>query len=114
MKIKDVDTVESESVSMYGSTGTSIQWLWGKDDGVPNFAMRKFVVKPGGKIGLHGHDEEHEIFILSGRGIVIDDSGNESEIKENDTIFVPPNEPHAYTNTGIEDLQFLCIIPLLQ
>lgn len=114
MKIKNINRIKSESVSMYGSTGTSIQWLWGKDDGVPNFALRKFSIKPGGNIGLHGHSEEHEIYILSGKGIVFDDSGNEIHIKENDTIFVPPNETHAYTNTGTKDLQFLCIIPILQ
>ena len=114
MKIKNIDEIKSESVSMYGSTDTSIQWLWGKDDGVPNFALRKFSIKPSGNIGLHGHSEEHEIYILSGKGIVFDDSGNEIQIKENDTIFVSPNEAHAYTNTGTEDLQFLCIIPILQ
>ena len=114
MKIKKINRIKSESVSMYGSTGTSIQLLWGKDDGVPNFALRKFSIKPGGNIGLHGHSEEHEIYILSGEGIVFDDSGNEIHIKENDTIFVPPNETHAYTNTGTKDLQFLCIIPILQ
>jgi quercetin dioxygenase-like cupin family protein len=114
MKIKNINGIKSESVSMYGSTGTSIQWLWGKDDGVPNFALRKFSVKPGGNIGLHGHSEEHEIYILSGKGKVFNDSGKEIQIKEDDTLFVPPNETHAYTNIGTEDLQFLCIIPILQ
>ena len=114
MKIKNVDEIKSESVDMYGSTGTTIQWLWGKDDRVPNFALRKFVVKPGGSIGSHSHSEEHEIFILSGKGSVYDDLGNEFHVKESDTIFVAPNEVHAYTNTGTEDLQFLCIIPLLK
>jgi quercetin dioxygenase-like cupin family protein len=114
MKIKNINGIKSESVSMYGSTGTSIQWLWGKDDGVPNFTLRKFSVKPGGNIGLHGHSEEHEIYILSGKGKVFNDSGKEIQIKEDDTLFVPPNETHAYTNIGTEDLQFLCIIPILQ
>ncbi|MCK4849632.1 MAG: cupin domain-containing protein [Candidatus Heimdallarchaeota archaeon] len=108
-----MDKIKSESVSIYGSTGTSIQWLWGKDDGAPNFALRKFILEPGGNIGLHSHREEHEIYILSGNGIVFDDSGNEFFIKETDTLFVPPNEVHGYTNTGKEDLHFLCIIPLL-
>ncbi len=113
MKIKEISEVESESVDMYGSTGTSIQWLWGKDDNVPNFALRKFIMKPGGNIGIHNHREEHEIIILSGEGIVFDESGNEFKIKSNDTLYVPPNEAHGYKNTGSEDLQFLCIIPFL-
>lgn len=113
IKIKEIDKLKSESVSIYGSTGTSIQWLWGKDDGVPNFALRKFILEPGGNIGLHTHREEHEIYILSGNGIAFDDSGNEFFIKESDTRFVPPNKVHGYTNTGKEDLEFLRIIPLL-
>ncbi|MHA1206977.1 MAG: cupin domain-containing protein [Candidatus Hodarchaeales archaeon] len=114
MKIKQNNAIKSESVNMYGSTGTSIQWLWGKDDGVPNFALRKFIIKPGGNIGLHNHREEHEIYIMSGEGIVFDESGNEYHIKETDSLFVLPNEAHGYTNTGKEDLQFLCIIPILK
>jgi len=113
MKIKETSKIKSEPVSMHGSTGTSIKFLWGKDDSVPNFALRKFIIKPGGNIGLHNHREEHEIYILSGEGIVFNDSGNEFHIKETDSLFVPPNEAHGYTNTGKEDLEFLCIIPLL-
>ncbi|MHA1237338.1 MAG: cupin domain-containing protein [Candidatus Hodarchaeales archaeon] len=51
---------------------------------------------------------------MSGEGIVFDESGNEYHIKETDSLFVPPNEAHGYTNTGKEDLQFLCIIPILK
>ena len=113
MKIKNITEIKSEPVDMYGSTGTSIQWLWGKDDKVPNFALRRFVMRPGANIGLHSHQEEHEIYILKGSGIVFDESGKEYQIKETDTIYVPPNEAHGYTNNGKEDLEFLCIIPLL-
>ncbi len=113
MKIKDSTDIESQNITIYNSIGTSIQWLWGKDDGVPNFALRRFIVQPGGKIGIHNHKEEHEIFVLSGKGSVIDDSGFKQDIKANDTLYVPPNEAHGYENTGNSDLIFLCIIPLL-
>ena len=113
MKIKNLNEVQSESVDMYGSTGTTIQWLWGREDKVPNFMLRKFIMKPGGNIGLHSHQEEHEIYILKGEGIAFDESGTEFKIKETDTIYVPPNEAHGYTNNGKENLEFLCIIPLL-
>jgi quercetin dioxygenase-like cupin family protein len=113
MKIKDSNTVDAENVTMYNSTGTSIQWLWGKDDGVPNFALRRFVIQPGGKIGIHDHKEEHEIFVLTGEGSVFNDSGLKQNIKANDTIYVPPNEAHGYENTGNNELIFLCIIPLI-
>ena len=102
MKIKESLNIESENITMYNSTGTSIQWLWAR-----------FVIHPHGQIGIHDHEEEHEIFILSGEGSVFNDSGEKYNIKANDTLYVPPNDPHGYTNTGNHDLIFLCIIPLL-
>ncbi len=114
MKIKDSSIVSTESVSMFGSTGTSIKWLWSKDDGVPNFALRKFSISPGGEIGIHSHDEEHEIYILSGSGVVFNDSGKKYAIKSDTTLYVPPKESHGYKNTGKDILEFLCIIPLLE
>lgn len=103
-----------EDVTDYDSTGTTIQWIWSKKDNVPNFFLRRFVVTPGNQIGLHNHAEEHEIFILEGEGLVFNDSGEKFNIKLEDTLFVPPNEPHGYKNTGQTNLVFLCIIPRLK
>jgi quercetin dioxygenase-like cupin family protein len=112
MELKNIHDVPSEEVSMFGSKGTSIQWLWSKEE-VPHFALRRFVIKPDGEIGIHKHEEEHEIFILSGEGIVFNGSGEEFHVQPQDTLFVPGNEAHGYRNTGKEDLVFLCIIPIL-
>ncbi|MHA2246447.1 MAG: cupin domain-containing protein [Candidatus Hodarchaeales archaeon] len=112
MKLKKVKNVPLEEVSMFGSSGTTIQWLWSKEE-APHFSLRRFLIKPSGEIGLHSHVEEHEIFILSGEGIVFNDSGEEFHIQPEDTLFVPSDEPHGYRNTGKTDLIFLCIIPFL-
>ncbi|MFX1504730.1 MAG: cupin domain-containing protein [Promethearchaeota archaeon] len=112
MELKNTHDIPSEEVSMFGSKGTSIQWLWSKEE-VPHFALRRFVINPNGEIGIHKHKEEHEIFILSGEGIVFNDSGQEFRVKPQDTLFVPGNEAHGYRNTGKKDLVFLCIIPIL-
>jgi len=111
MNLKNIHDIPSEEVTMFGSRGTSIQWLWSKDE-VPHFALRRFVISPNGEIGIHQHEEEHEIFILSGEGVVFNDSGEEFPIHPQDTLFVPGNEAHGYRNTGNEDLIFLCIIPI--
>ena len=112
MNLKKVGNISSENVTMYGSLGTTIQWLWSKEE-APHFALRRFVIKPGGEIGLHSHVEEHEIFILSGEGTVFNDS-EEFHIQPEDTLFVPSGEPHGYRNMGESDLVFLCIIPNLK
>lgn len=113
MKMKNVDNVSKEDVTAFGSTGTTIQWIWGKKDEVPNFFLRRFAISPGNHIGLHDHLEEHEIFVLSGEGMVFDGSGREVLIRPGDSLFVPPEESHGYKNTGTSDLIFLCIIPRL-
>ena len=113
MKLKKVKDVKHEEVSAYGSIGTSIQWLWGKEDGVPHFALRRFKIAPNGKIGLHNHPEEHEIFILEGEGVVFNESGYEIQVMSEDVLYVPAEEPHGYRNTSETDLIFLCIIPIL-
>ncbi len=112
MNLKKVIDISSENVTMYGSSGTTIQWLWSKEE-APHFSLRRFVIRPGGEIGIHNHVEEHEIFILSGEGIVFTDS-EEFHIHPEDTLYVPSDESHGYRNTGEEDLVFLCIIPNLK
>ena len=106
MKQKNINNVHFEDVSMYGSTGTSIQWLWGKRDGVIRFALRRFKISPKGMIGLHNHSEEHEIYILEGEGIVFNESGVETRVQPQDTLYIPPDEAHGYRNLGEKDLIF--------
>jgi quercetin dioxygenase-like cupin family protein len=112
MNLKNVHDIPSEEVTMFESRGTFIQWLWSKEE-VPHFALRRFVINPNGEIGIHQHKEEHEIFILSGDGVVFNDSGEEFFVHPQDTLFVPGYEAHGYRNMGKADLIFLCIIPIL-
>lgn len=105
--------VPQEPVALAGSTGTFIQWLIRKD-AAPHFMMRKFEVKPGGQIGLHEHPEEHEIYVLAGRGRVFNDQGDEVEAGPGDFLFVPSGEPHGYETLGAESLVFLCVIPKIE
>lgn len=109
---KDIYSVKSEEVVMANSKKTTIQWLITKEDGAKNFALRRFKIGIGGEIGLHNHKEEHEIYIVSGKGITFTDN-TEFEVRAEDVLYVPPDIPHGYKNTGNSDLIFLCIIPLL-
>ncbi|HUU64848.1 MAG TPA: cupin domain-containing protein [Dehalococcoidales bacterium] len=75
-------------------------------DGAPNFAMRVIEVKPGGSSPFHSHPWEHEVFILSGQGVVKGEQG-ESQIKKESVIFVAPDEKHCFVNNGNEPLRFV-------
>jgi quercetin dioxygenase-like cupin family protein len=110
MIVKNAEEVEKSVVEMDQVEGTYIQWLASKTDGAPNFAMRRFTMEPGGKIGLHGHPWEHEIYILKGRGVAFTKE-ERVDIKSGDVLYIPGDEPHGYDNTGDEDLMFICMVP---
>ncbi|MFX1562246.1 MAG: cupin domain-containing protein [Promethearchaeota archaeon] len=106
------DERPEEKVTTYGATGTTIRWLINRDNGARTFAMRRFVVQPGGEIPLHSHKEDHEIYILAGKGVAFTEE-RELSIMKDMFLYVPPNEPHGYRNPGRTPLVFICIIPLL-
>lgn len=84
--------------------------LIGKEQNAPNFIMRHFTVQKGGYSPHHEHKHEHEVFILSGRGMVKDEKGA-VEVKAGDFIYVPPDQKHQFQNPHEESFEFLCLIP---
>ena len=110
---KHYTDVQEEKVTMANSVKTTIRWLITKDDGAKRYTTRRFEIQAGGKIGIHEHPEEHHIYILEGKGTIIDVQGNELEAKTGDVLYVPPNEPHGYRNDGNEIFAFICVIPYL-
>lgn len=105
---------EEVVVELAGCTDTTMRWLVGRNTGAKTYAMRRFKIQPGGKIPLHTHPEEHEIFILQGEAKLLGALEGKTA-KKDDVIFVPSDEPHGYDNTeGTEPLIFICVIPLLK
>ncbi len=80
-------------------------------DGAPNFCMRVFEVEPGSSTPSHSHGWEHEVFVLSGQGVVVSKQG-ETPIGAESVVFVAPDEQHCFVNTGSQILRFICLIPL--
>jgi quercetin dioxygenase-like cupin family protein len=110
MQIKHTTAVPAADVTMEGSSGCKVRWLIGEGDNAPNFAMREFEVAPGGHTPKHFHDYEHEVYVLAGRGTVID-GDHERPLVPGDIVFVAPNDVHQFHNTGTEPMRFLCLIP---
>lgn len=110
MKITASDQIRLEPVGAEGAAGASIRWLIAQQDGAPNFALRMFEVEPAGHTPYHAHAWEHEVFVLSGSGVLQTESGD-LPISANDVIYVDPDLQHAFKNTGSDTLKFLCIIP---
>jgi quercetin dioxygenase-like cupin family protein len=110
MQIKNYENVPSNEVTMEGSSRCRVRWLIGEGDKAPNFAMREFEVAPGGHTPRHMHDYEHEVFVLAGKGVVVDGE-RERPLAAGDVVFVAPNDVHQFRNTGSEPMRFLCLIP---
>ena len=110
MKVDRAEKVDSQSVMMEGATGCSVRWLINDTDGAPNFAMRQFSVAPDGHTPKHSHPYEHEVYVLSGHGIVLE-ADQEHPITAGDFIYVRPDEIHQFRNTGSTPLTFLCMVP---
>jgi len=110
MKLFHYTRVEAQEVPEPG-VGVKIRWLIDQDTGAENFAMRLFEMEPGGCTPHHTHPWEHEVFILSGTGVVTGEDG-EKQFKPGDVVFVPSHEEHQFKNTGYENAMFLCLIPI--
>ncbi len=111
MRIFNYQDVRAEDVEE-GSRNVKVRWLITKDLGAKNFAMRSFEIAPNGSTPLHENPWEHEVFVLKGKGIV--KGSSESEFKEGDVIFIPPNESHQFKNNSKENTEFLCLIPYME
>jgi quercetin dioxygenase-like cupin family protein len=107
---KNITAVPATPVAMPGAEKVHMQLLCGPGDGCPNFAMRRFIVAPGGCTPKHQHDYEHEVLVLAGTGMVFG-NGREQSLKTGDALYVPANELHQFRNTGSGDLVFLCMVP---
>ena len=110
MKVVDSGRIEASPVKMDGAVGCRMRCLVGPEDNAPSFSMRQFEVAPGGHTPHHSHGYEHEVFVLEGEGVVLEGQ-REHPIRSGTVVFVPPNQPHQFRNTGRAPLVFLCFIP---
>jgi quercetin dioxygenase-like cupin family protein len=76
----------------------------------PHFAMRRFIMEPGGGMPNHTNTLEHEQYVLRGHA-TIGIGEEEFEVKAGDVVFIPEGVPHWYQNIGEENFEFLCMIP---
>lgn len=107
MSVKHSRATEAKPVA--AGKDTTIQVLISAQEG-PNFAMRRFVMQPGGGMPRHTNTVEHEQYVLAGRAKI--GIGDEVyEVQPGDVIFIPEGIPHWYQNIAEEPFEFLCVVP---
>jgi len=110
MIARHYNEVESISVEMEGARSVSKRVLAGPEEDAPNFVMRLFELKPGGRTPNHVHDWEHEVFVLDGEGYAESAKGSR-DLAPGTAVYVAPGEPHGFVNTGDSVLRFICVVP---
>src|SRR4026209_2167135 len=107
MSVKHANDVLAEPVK--AGQGTTRQVLIGPDEG-PNFALRRFIMQPGGGMPRHTNTVEHEQHVRRGPAR-IGIGGAVMEVKADDVVFIPAGTPHWYEALGEEPFEFLCVVP---
>ena len=106
IQVRDFRDVEAQPAL----DGVTMRVVIGPEEGAPIFNMRVFEVQPGHSTPHHSHWWEHEVFVLSGEGVVKTDQG-ELPLSHASTVFVPGGELHQFRNTGDDILRFICLVP---
>ena len=107
MSVRRADSLPAEEVK--AGTGTTRQVLIGPEQG-PNFALRRFIMQPGGGMPRHTNTVEHEQYVLRGAArITLGDEVH--QVKAGDVVFIPAGQPHSYQAEGDEPFEFLCVVP---
>lgn len=105
--VKHTESVALETVGAGEGTRRSV--LIGSDD-APNFALRRFVMEPGGGMPNHTNTVEHEQYIISG-GASVGIGDEVYQVKQGDVVFIPAGVPHWYKANETTGFEFLCIVP---
>jgi quercetin dioxygenase-like cupin family protein len=109
MSVKHIAEVLAEPVA--AGTGTTRQVLIGPKE-APHFALRRFVMQPGGGMPPHTNTVEHEQYVLGGRATI--GIGDQTvEVSRGDVLYIPAGTPHWYKAHGEEAFEFLCVVPNL-
>ena len=104
--------VPVESLDRKGAERTQVQYLIDERQSSNRFALRLYTVQKGGHTPLDQHPYEHHVYVLSGEGLLrqsTDPNPNLKTIKARDTIFIPSNAVHQFSNLRDDPLVFLCV-----
>jgi quercetin dioxygenase-like cupin family protein len=105
--VKRVEEVEIQTVS--AGTAARTQVLLGERDGMPNFAMRRFIMGEGGGMPRHTNSVEHEQYVLKGKANVgIGDRIH--QVTAGNVLYIPAGIPHYYEVVEAP-FEFLCMVP---
>lgn len=73
------------------------------------YSLAHAIVAPGQTTAPHRLRTSEVYYILAGQGRMIIDQET-ADVRPSDTVYIPPHATQSITNTGAEDLVFICIV----
>jgi mannose-6-phosphate isomerase-like protein (cupin superfamily) len=78
----------------------------------PTRLCATLTLDPGASIGVHQHNGEDEVYVITaGRG-VLDDGITQEEVAAGDAVLTGNGERHSIRNSGDEPLEVIAVIML--
>lgn len=111
MLIRRLDDAKAEPFQERGARGAYRRTLVAEENGSRFFRLRFYTLQEGGQTPFDVHPYEHVVIITRGQGSVLTRSSGVPQAKrigEGDIIYIGPNEPHQFINTGPGPLEFYC------
>jgi quercetin dioxygenase-like cupin family protein len=109
MIIKKDDDISGGVVEEEGVKNVIRKILIGPDDGSYKIVMRHFKILPEGHTPFHSHDHEHVIKIENGRGVVVNENGEDIAVSQGQSLLIEQNKNHQFKNPFQEPFEFLGI-----
>jgi len=103
--LMQADNPNAPHIGLVGDTYTIL--LSGKDT-AGRFCLIDMHIPPGGGPPPHRHDFEETFVVLDGE-IEATFRGETSTVKAGQTLHIPANAPHRFTNARLEPARLLCV-----
>jgi quercetin dioxygenase-like cupin family protein len=110
MRVKIEQEIPEAFVQDEGAQNVTKRILIGPGDGSSRIIMRYFKILPGGNTPKHSHDFEHVVRVEKGRGLVVDEAGQEIPISIGHSVYISSGKEHQFKNPHDEPFEFLCTI----
>src|SRR6266436_2452300 len=99
---------EDQSLPHIGLVGDTYTILLSGDDTNGRYCLIDMLIPPGGGPGPHRHDFEESFTVLEGE-IEATFRGKKSVVRSGETVNIPANAPHYFTNASKQTVRLLCI-----
>lgn len=107
-KSKIARPATDESLPHIGLVGDTYTVLLSGNDTNGRYCLIEMDIPPGGGPPPHRHDFEESFILLDGE-IMATFRGEKTTVRQGETLHIPANAPHQFTNATKESVRLLCL-----